>query len=859
MDPLTAVGLAAGVVQFVSFASHLVSRTKEIHGSVLGQTDEAATVEATYATLNELNKRLEHSSERDLRLEIVQENTDFAKHVFAINDLSRICAGDCRKLLDMVAKLKASGDGTQRRWQALKIAFKSVYRGNEVAELEQRLQHTQTTLTLHVCSLTSYWHASFDRHLNQLRIDSMELNAKHSKKLNDIVQALDKLSTLIVSARSTTAPDGFVPEDIASIEKQMACLSLSKSDLTKWSTRGWSVRGVVILILRSLAFDSRPVRHSSIAEATRHTFEWALQQAEQRRSSSVESNLLKWLRDGDGLFWVTGKPGSGKSTFIKYVADSPATLSALAQWSYPKRPVIASHYFWSAGTPLQRSRKGLIQTLLYEIFCQLPDLIETRIASLDNIPNKFCFFIDGLDEYGGDHVDFCQSLYKLGQSPHIKICVSSRPWNVFTHSFGRACQDFQLRIHELTDHDIREYAQQRLRDHPRWKQLDGETTKGSWIIDEITDRASGVFLWVFLVTKELRNGLSEYDSFSDLEERLNRIPIDLEAFFKQTLQSVDLFYHQKMATTLQLALAASWPAPIAVYGFLDDEYSDVDYALKLPLHTMAPTQAAAKRDLVAYRLSSRCKGLIDVDRSTLCVEFLHRSVMDFLRTEEMSVFLREKSYPGFNASISLIRAYTAYIKTTHFGQFVDRTGFNQHTQSTLMQAISEVMTQADETPRETEDIYYPLLDELDRCIPEMQRTTKQACLNVWGNPSNPVELFFREAVVGASLAGYLGHILPSDPSYFANFEKPVLSYVLDSLCESCPPASQIPKKIRMVRCLLEHGCDPNAVYYEPTDIAHRRLTPWSDYRTRLQYSERPDIRNLPYLMLRHGADPTLYP
>lgn len=714
----------------------------------------------------------------------------------------------------------------------------------------------------------------------------MELNAQQSTKLGDIARTLDELSARITSARMTAVPDAFDSDDIACIENQMTRLSLSKSAAARENT-----------ILRSLSFDSRPVRHSSIPDASQRTFDWAFQQASHRGNALATSYLLKWLREGEGFFWVTGKPGSGKSTFMKYVADNPITLSALAQWSYPKRPVLASHYFWSAGTPLQKSQQGLLQTLLYDIFCQLPDLIETvcaerwlktieelsheswslselqrtlqRIADLRNIPTKFCFFIDGLDEFGGDHVDFCQSLHRLGQSPHVKICVSSRPWNVFEDSFGRDNDESKLYIHELTRNDIRTYAQQRLQDHPRWKEFDGEIAGGTWIIDEITERASGVFLWVLLVTKELRSGLSEYDSFSDMQKRLDSIPVHLEAFFKHILQSVEAFYHQKMATTLQLSLAATEPAPVAVYGFLDDERDDENYALKLPLQALKVDQAASRRKLMTHRLNGRCRGLLDVNRHSNRVEFLHRSVMDFLRTAEMSDFLTNKSPPDFNARVSLIRAYTAYIKTTEFPEFVDRTCFNQHTASRLMQAIREILTQAEEIQGEMEDISYPLLNELDRCIPEMHMSG-QAALNVWGNPSNPVTLFFREPVVASGLTGYLGHILPGHPDYFADFEKPVLSYLVDSLSKEPLSTAQIRRKTRMVRCLLENGCDPNAIYYDPTDITYRQMTPWIDYITQSRLklinnrdpktmisAEQAIMKELPSLMLQHGADPAL--
>jgi hypothetical protein len=64
---------------------------------------------------------------------------------------------------------------------------------------------------------------------------------------------------------------------------------------------------------------------------------------------------------------------------------------------------------------------------------------------------KMFLLIDGLDEYHGDHseqlklVEFVYSLLSL--SSNIKICVSSRPWNIFADAFHTSPS---LRVEDLT-------------------------------------------------------------------------------------------------------------------------------------------------------------------------------------------------------------------------------------------------------------------------------------------------------------------------------------------------------------------------------------------------------------------------
>ena len=153
MDPLTALGLSASVAQFVSFASDLISKSKEIYTSAKGCTSKVLTLETAYAQLRDLSSSLELSSKKDPKLEAVEGTSDFVKHVFAINDLSRSCKKDCDRLLEVIRKLQG-GDGSKNRWQSFKLALKTVWKSNEIADLEQRLHHVQATLTLQICALT---------------------------------------------------------------------------------------------------------------------------------------------------------------------------------------------------------------------------------------------------------------------------------------------------------------------------------------------------------------------------------------------------------------------------------------------------------------------------------------------------------------------------------------------------------------------------------------------------------------------------------------------------------------------------------------------------------------------------------
>ncbi|XTI85064.1 hypothetical protein V2W45_1340058 [Cenococcum geophilum] len=739
MDPITALGAAAAIAQFVGFAVNLVSASKETFDSAKGSVGHIQTIEDVYGRLRDLSTLLRKPSKMEPGLELLVEDKSLLDaQTSAINDLSQVCINECNKLLEVAPKLKCEPD-SRTRWQSFRIALMTVWKEREIASLEKRLQGVQVALTLQVCSLTSVWQRICYSELTKLRSESQRLSSRHSARLNSIYTALGEINTRLETASSENlVHKPFSPAEIESLESQMSRLSFSESNVAKEQK-----------ILKSLSFESRPTRFQSVPEAHRRTYCWIFENQKQSPSdvSSAKGNVLSWLKTGQDWFWVSGKPGSGKSTLMKYIASHPKTSQALSEWAQLKTVVIASHYFWSAGTPMQRSFEGLLRTLLYDIFRQLPDLIETtcierwpkpkeqlghedwyvselhavlkRIGVQETISAKFCFFIDGLDEFDGDHVDFCATLCELTKSPHVKLCVSSRPWNVFEYSFGRSVSS-KLYMHELTLEDIRSYSKSRLKEHPRWPELHIESQNAKWLVDQITQRAAGVFLWVFLVTQLLRNGLTEYDNFSDMKKRLDSVPRDLEAFFKQILESVEPFYNQKMATTLKIALTAKQPALTAIYDFHEKEWEDEDYALKLPIQTLDASETEARQKQMTRRLNARCRGLLEVNGPSDRVEFLHRTVMDYLRTQEMTEYLDRKVPVDFDPSLSLLRAFLAYLKSTQFLGYLYRRAQGDFYGSKVNYAVQETLGYAMQLGNSIKRD--DLLTELEHCLLEMMRT-----------------------------------------------------------------------------------------------------------------------------------------
>lgn len=112
-------------------------------------------------------------------------------------------------------------------------------------------------------------------------------------------------------------------------------------------------------MLSSLDYDCRPIRCDAIQKAHESTFEWIY--AASSDPAAKNHRFLEWLKEGNGLFWIRGKPGAGKSTLMKFISDQPRTKEALKAWASPDQACIGSHYFWSPGSALQKSYGGLLR------------------------------------------------------------------------------------------------------------------------------------------------------------------------------------------------------------------------------------------------------------------------------------------------------------------------------------------------------------------------------------------------------------------------------------------------------------------------------------------------------------------
>lgn len=121
------------------------------------------------------------------------------------------------------------------------------------------------------------------------------------------------------------------------------------------------------MILGRLYFDDLPDRYESIPQAHQDTFQWIFERKFQRGEPGAWDNFPDWLSSaGDkNVYWTTGKPGSGKSTLMKFMFNDERTTQGLQNWAQDTLLIKAGFFLWNSGTVMQMSRMGLLRSLLH--------------------------------------------------------------------------------------------------------------------------------------------------------------------------------------------------------------------------------------------------------------------------------------------------------------------------------------------------------------------------------------------------------------------------------------------------------------------------------------------------------------
>ncbi|TGO32435.1 hypothetical protein BHYA_0318g00100 [Botrytis hyacinthi] len=550
MDPVSAISLAAAIAQFIDYSCKIVCKSKEIYNSASGLTTDHNRTETATLRLKELTQLIHLPPKR----------TNSASSI--VHSRLQIITQECMivsdTLINRLNQLKAPTQSQHPKWKSFRMALKSVWSKHEIDEFALRLRDLRKELDTELLLLlrdgsdsmssaaVNHFHKlddntkkildellkmqssdqDFLRRFERLSLSQQLefqklglLTAKQNYSFESLNRDTKNIIELLLESRVHCSENLILSRQLVDQNRQ-AGAELVERDNRQRVRRAQKVR---LAILESLRFSDMNHRTDMIASPYQNSFQWIF------RDPTVHqkpwSNFATWLSKSSGIYWMQGKPASGKSTLMRYIYEHLQTTILLKKWAGSSKIIISAFYFWISGTERQRSHIGLLRTLLYDLLRQHQDLIleifheewvrmcdlETHdlefqidewslgrlqqafksLVGMSGPSLKVCVFVDGLDEYEGDHGDMAEYLFDLANEfPFTKFCISSRPLPDFLSVFQDACT---LKLEDLTRGDIKNYVVAKLEQNQQTRKfISNDLGTTSWLIEEIICRAQAM-------------------------------------------------------------------------------------------------------------------------------------------------------------------------------------------------------------------------------------------------------------------------------------------------------------------------------------------------------------------------------
>ena len=302
-------------------------------------------------------------------------------------------------------------------------------------------------------------------------------------------------------------------------------------------------------LLESLNFEGRCTRENHL---------WAIQTNKGTFAWIWKSPFADWIRAdrlNDQIFWICGKPASGKSTLMHHISKSKELPGILREAMEPGWMVLYHFFDFRAGKSTRNNLEGLLRSLLYQLLSQdechqlgksqersaspwsVGELRDTLLTNLKQTSNPKFILLDGLDEFEDNQQrrwDLVDLLRQMSRR-RVKVCIASRPEPVFSAAFHDLPN---LKMQDYNQEGIEHYVNSTLRRSLSKSEFFGNKDLVT-ISESIGQRAEGVFLWAHFATLELAQGFAEGHSLLLLQQRLEMVPLELEEIYSEIFKRLD--------------------------------------------------------------------------------------------------------------------------------------------------------------------------------------------------------------------------------------------------------------------------------------------------------------------------------
>ncbi|KAF8497783.1 hypothetical protein F5888DRAFT_1906567 [Russula emetica] len=363
--------------------------------------------------------------------------------------------------------------------------------------------------------------------------------------------------------------------------------------------------------------------------------------------------------DSESLLWIHGKPGSGKSILcsaiiedVKTMCDAghasiayfyfdfrdinkqhwrdlvPSLLTQLSSRSGPRCDILSRHYSDHDDGAQQPNDDTLTQCL--KGMLELPDQRPTYliIDALDECSN-----VSGIPTSRKRVLQLVKELVDL-HIPNLHICVTSRP-EVDIRDVLEPLTSRRVSLHDQSGQkkDIEDYVRSVVYSNSepimrRWKKEDKEL-----VIETLSERADGMFRWIFCQLEVLRDCLP-----SSVRRTLTELPESLDETYERILKEIKKPNRAHARRVLQCLVVAT--RPLRVVELAEVLAVDFDDAEGIP--RSKPDWRWEEQELALLSACSSLIAIVQGDDSRV-VQFSHFSVKEFLTSPRLATASAEVS------------------------------------------------------------------------------------------------------------------------------------------------------------------------------------------------------------------------
>ncbi|KAF7510814.1 hypothetical protein GJ744_005914 [Endocarpon pusillum] len=369
MDPATAFGIAAGVLQVVQLSVKALQTCRKLYkdGSLAENEGTREVTQALgkyyYLLLNTVGV---------LKASIGQTSTSALQDAATkdVMEISEKCSETAAELLKELSKLQLDSKSDLRR--VIRKTFQAMHRKSFIEKVQKELTEYQRILD--TCILVK-----LDAHALQQREDFRNLD--QNAVLDHIDRGFAKHAQLNadINAQQQFKKSLFFPE-ILSRQEQISeahrgtCRWIFSTPNTKLKPPRRNTSDNTSTIREQIDTgnsktnkdnngDNDSGNNIGTDESTRKELVDGSDESlspdgemnNNYKRSQPWSSFVDWLEQGNGVYWINGKPGSGKSTLMNYITSEHQTKEVLTKWADGCDLVTASFYFWKPGTDLQKS------------------------------------------------------------------------------------------------------------------------------------------------------------------------------------------------------------------------------------------------------------------------------------------------------------------------------------------------------------------------------------------------------------------------------------------------------------------------------------------------------------------------